>query len=103
MRVEERFIIVPIDTEVNEDIFVYYTAFDKTKKIVKYWVTIVDEPYAREYIDAVTGEPKQTVLEPGIYGRPNLYTEGTTEYTEVEVQQIMSTPGWKPDMDSYTP
>ncbi len=101
MRVEEKFLIVPIGTELTEDIYLYYTSNDNTQKIVKYWVTVIDEPYKRTYIDATTLEEKETVLIPGVYGRPTIYIEGNTEYTEEQIQTIMGTEGWKPMMENY--
>lgn len=103
MRTEERFMVVPSTTELNEDIFLYFKSLDNTQMIVKYWVTVVDEPYGRTYIDAVTGEIVDTVLQPGVYGRPAFYTESSVEYTEEQVQQIMGSEGWKPMTDSYIP
>lgn len=102
MRTEYRYIIVPINTELTEDIFLHYTSNDKTQKIVRYWVTIVDQPYTRQYIDAVTAEQRETILQPGIYGRPSI-AENNTEYNETEIQQIMITDEWKPMTSSYTP
>jgi hypothetical protein len=69
-------------------------SIDGTKTFVKYEVTIVNETYIKEFINAETGEPDSYVVEAGVYGRPSFWSENYLEYTHEEILSVLLTPEW---------
>jgi hypothetical protein len=69
-------------------------SLDKTKTFVKYEVTIIDETYTKNFINAETGEPDTYIVEAGIYGRPSFWSSGYPEYTHEEILELLATSDW---------
>jgi hypothetical protein len=67
---------------------------DGLSTFVKYDVIVVNESYTIEYINAETGEPGLTTVEPGVYGRPSFYSDEYQEYTHSEILELLNTSEW---------
>ena len=71
---------------------------DGTKTFIKYEIIEVPVRCETEFVNAETGEPKICVTEAGVYGRPDIYQEGDTEYNHEEILHILATEEWTPPM-----
>jgi hypothetical protein len=73
---------------------------DGTETFVKYPVNIVTASYTQSYIDSFSGATGSYIVEPGIYGRPSIYTSSYHEYTYPEILEVLSTPEWTKPLPS---
>jgi hypothetical protein len=97
-----RYLIIPttIVDEINfnevmeTSIETLRLSIDETKTFVKYNVIVVDEPYEQTYIDAQTGQPVTVTVEPGVYGRPSIYSPEYPELNHEEMLVLLSTEEW---------
>lgn len=67
---------------------------DGSKTFVKYEILVVQEDITDTFIDAETGEEVTHTTLAGTYGRPDIYTEGVTEYNHAEILALLSTEEW---------
>jgi hypothetical protein len=67
---------------------------DKTKTFVKYDIVVVEQAYEQTYIDAQTGQPVTITVEPGIYGRPSIYSPEYPELNHEEMLILLNTEEW---------
>jgi hypothetical protein len=72
---------------------------DGTKTFIKYEISEVPVTCQTEFINAETGEPEVCTTEAGIYGRPDIYQEGDTEYNHEEILTILATEEWTRPME----
>lgn len=71
---------------------------DGTKTFVKYEINEVLEDQTYTGINPETGEETTHTTLAGIYGRPDIYQEGDTEYDHQEILSILSTEEWTTPM-----
>lgn len=72
---------------------------DGTKTFVKYEINEVLEDQTYTGINPETGEETTHTTAAGVYGRPDIYQEGDTEYTHEEILTILSTEEWTTPME----
>ena len=72
---------------------------DGTKTFVKYEINEVLEDQTYTGINPETGEEITNTTLAGVYGRPNIYQEGDTEYNHEEILHILSTEEWTKPME----
>lgn len=97
-----RYLIIPstiVDTinfdevmETSIDTLRY--SIDKTQTFVKYNVVVVTEAYQQTYINAQTGQSETITVEPGVYGRPSIYSPEYPELNHEEMLILLSTEEW---------
>lgn len=75
---------------------------DETKTFVKYNVVIVEETQEETHMDAQTGQPVTVTVEPGIYGRPSIYSDEYIELGHSEILTLLSTEEWSKPLDKET-
>lgn len=90
--------------EVEEDsIADLRLSVDGSKTFVKYLINIVTTPYTESIIINFDGDTEDVIVEPGIYGRPSIYSSSYQEYTYDEILNILNTPEWtKPSSGSIS-
>jgi hypothetical protein len=69
-------------------------SIDGTQTFVKYNINIVTVPYSQSIIIDFEGNTEEVIVEPGIYGRPSIYSSSYQEYTYDEILNILNTPEW---------
>lgn len=74
---------------------------DGTQTFVKYDLVVVTEPIIQTVTIAETGEPQTTTIEPGVYGRPSIYSAEYPEYTHEEMLMLLSTEAWTSPITRY--
>jgi len=67
---------------------------DGTKTFIKYEINEILEDQVHTGINPETAEETTHTILAGVYGRPNIYQEGDTEYTHQEILTILSTEEW---------
>ena len=72
---------------------------DGTKTFIKYEINEVLEDQTYTFQDPETGEETTSTTLAGVYGRPNIYQEGDTEYTHEEILNILATEEWTKPME----
>ena len=66
-------------------------SIDGTKTFIKYEVNIIKETYTETYQNPETEEELTNTFQAGTYGRPSVYSEEYTEYTHLEILELLST------------
>lgn len=74
---------------------------DGAQTFVKYDLVVVTEPITQTITIAETGEPQTVTTEPGVYGRPSIYSEEYPEYTHEEMLTVLSTEAWTSPITRY--
>jgi len=69
-------------------------SIDSTQTFVKYNINIVTTPYTQSIIIDFNGDTEDIIVEPGIYGRPSIYSSSYQEYTYSEILELLNTPEW---------
>lgn len=69
-------------------------SIDKAQTFVKYNVVVVTEAYEQTYINAQTGQIETITVEPGVYGRPSIYSSEYLELNHEEMLVLLSTEQW---------
>ena len=69
-------------------------SIDDSQTFVKYNVKVVDETVVLRFPTETIGEYKTTTIEPGVYGRPNVYSTDYTEYNHTDILALLSTDAW---------
>jgi len=67
---------------------------DGTKTFIKYEINEILEDQVHTGINPETQEETSYTALAGIYGRPDIYHEGDTEYNHQEILTILSTEEW---------
>ena len=67
---------------------------DGTKTFIKYEINEILEDIVHTGINPETQEETSYTTLAGVYGRPNIYQEGDTEYNHEEILHILSTEEW---------
>lgn len=67
---------------------------DGSQTFIKYDINIVTTPYTQSIIIDFDGNTEDIIIEPGIYGRPSLYSSSYQEYTYNEILELLNTPEW---------
>lgn len=67
---------------------------DGSKTFIKYEINEILEDQVHTGINPETAEETTHTILAGVYGRPNIYQEGDTEYTHQEILTILSTEEW---------
>lgn len=67
---------------------------DSTQTFIKYNINIVTIPYTQSIIIDFDGNTEDIIVEPGIYGRPSVYSSSYQEYTYNEILELLNTPEW---------
>lgn len=73
---------------------------DGSKTFIKYEIREVLEDQTYTGINPETGEETTHTTLAGIYGRPDIYQEGDTEYNHEEILHILSTEEWSTPMEN---
>jgi len=69
-------------------------SIDGTQTFVKYEIYEVTDPIQNTVVIAETGEEETFITEPGIYGRPSIYSEDYDEYNHEGILSLLSTNEW---------
>ena len=69
-------------------------SIDGTKTFIKYEINEVLEPLITTNINPETGETISNTIEPGIYGRPSIYSNEYVEYKHQEILELLQTSDW---------
>ena len=69
-------------------------SIDGTQTFIKYNINIVTTPYTQSIIIDFDGNTENITVEPGIYGRPSVYSSSYQEYTYSEILELLNTPEW---------
>lgn len=69
-------------------------SIDGTQTFIKYNINIVTTPYTQSIIIDFDGNTENIIIEPGIYGRPSVYSSSYQEYTYLEILDLLNTPEW---------
>lgn len=72
---------------------------DGTKTFIKYNIVNVPENIVKTNINPETGEEETITISAGVYGRPDIYQDGMTEYTHAEILEILSSEEWTEPRD----
>ena len=72
---------------------------DGTKTFIKYEINEVLEDQTYTGINPETQEEVTYTIEAGVYGRPDIYQEGDTEYSHEEILRILATEEWSTPME----
>ena len=72
---------------------------DGTKTFIKYEINEVLEDQVNTYTNLETQQEETYTTLAGVYGRPNIYQEGDTEYNHEEILALLSTPEWSKPME----
>ena len=72
---------------------------DGTKTFVKYEINEVLEDIVHTTINPETLEETTSTTLAGVYGRPDIYQEGDTEYNHEQILEILSTEEWSKPME----
>jgi hypothetical protein len=73
---------------------------DGSKTFIKYEIREILEDQIHTGINPETGEETTHTTLAGIYGRPDIYQEGDTEYNHEEILHILSTEEWSTPMEN---
>lgn len=108
---DKRWLVIPTSitssisfNEVEEDSMAdLRLSVDGSKTFVKYLINIVTTPYTQSVIIDFNGDTEDVIVEPGIYGRPSIYSSSYQEYIYDEMLNILNTPEWtKPSSGSIS-
>ena len=99
---DRRWLVIPTSItssinfdEVEEDsIENLRLSVDSTQTFVKYDINIVTTPYTQSIIIDFEGNTEDVIVEPGIYGRPSIYSSSYQEYIYPEILELLNTPEW---------
>lgn len=69
-------------------------SIDGTETFVKYEVVVVEKDIVETYIDPETEEEKTRTTKAGVYGRPDIYSEDSTEYNHEDILTLLATDKW---------
>jgi hypothetical protein len=72
---------------------------DGTKTFIKYEINEILEDQTYTGINSETGKETKHITLAGVYGRPDIYQEGDTEYNHEEILHILSTEEWTKPME----
>ena len=72
---------------------------DGTKTFIKYEINEVLEDQTFTTINPETLEEVTSTILAGVYGRPDIYQEGDTEYNHEEILRILATEEWTRPME----
>jgi hypothetical protein len=72
---------------------------DGTKTFVKYEINEILEDIVHTGINPETQEEITHTTLAGVYGRPDIYQEGDTEYNHEQILEILSTEEWSKPME----
>jgi len=102
-----RYLIIP--TSITESIDfnqVYETSVDTLrlsvdglKTFVKYDVVVEPEDRTVTYINAETGEEETYTVTAGVYGRPSIYSPEYSEYTHLQILEVLGGEEWTAPME----
>ena len=99
---DRRWLVIPTSitssisfNEVEEDSMAdLRLSVDGSKTFVKYLINIVTTPYTQSIIIDFDGNTENIIVEPGIYGRPSVYSSSYQEYIYPEILELLNTPEW---------
>lgn len=99
---DRRWLVIPTSItssinfdEVEEDsINNLRLSIDGTQTFIKYNINIVTTPYTQSIIIDFDGNTENIIVEPGIYGRPSVYSSSYQEYIYPEILELLNTPEW---------
>jgi|694.fasta_scaffold33173_4 hypothetical protein len=99
---DRRWLVIPTSItssinfdEVEEDsIENLRLSVDSTQTFIKYNINIVTTPYTQSIIIDFEGNTEDVIVEPGIYGRPSIYSSSYQEYIYPEILELLNTPEW---------
>lgn len=75
---------------------------DGSKTFIKYEINRVLEDQTFTTINSETKEEVTSTTLAGVYGRPDIYQEGDTEYTHEQILEILSTEEWSKPLTDLT-
>jgi len=98
----KRWLIIPksiVNTVNFEQISEYSSenlreSIDGTKVLISYDVNEISFGFTSSYINAETGEEVEHIIEPGVYGRPSVYSSEYPEYDYEQILEIMNSEEW---------
>jgi len=65
-----------------------------SETFVKYTINVVTASYTQSYWDQETDKLVNYIVEPGVYGRPSIYSPIYPEYGYLEITELLATSLW---------